>query len=342
MKTRSKLLLAAVSLLTVSVAATATSAYAWYTANRHVEAKVNSLGVHSSTGSLNIVHDTSINQTNKTTNGIKESSTENSKSLVYTTDSILTDVSSTGDGTFIKPKWDATGKADAANCVGTYGQEGDAPNKKVTLYGSGEKATKAYGVVSLGVKFTNDGDAGSDDMYLYLDPTVTVEADPSSTKMSSDSVVNSARFSICEVDDTTGAVKSVKLYGNPKSGVTVAGEEGKTKEVNQYVSAASAKSVTLSNIETAKVVDQGNLIGTSNRVTDPTAKENQELSKGFLCKISATNSVRYLITMWVEGTDDDCKFSASGDDSFMVEGLSIGLGFYALTAAPTQNQTPGA
>ena len=39
--------------------------------------------------------------------------------------------------------------------------------------------------------------------------------------------------------------------------------------------------------------------------------------------------------MWVEGTDKDCVFSGNGNDSFMVEGLSISLGFYALTAAPT-------
>ena len=71
MKTRSKLLLAAVSLLTVSVAATATSAYAWYTANRQVEAKVNSLGVHSTTGSLTIEHDTTIKQT-KTDSKLKD------------------------------------------------------------------------------------------------------------------------------------------------------------------------------------------------------------------------------------------------------------------------------
>ena len=54
MKTRSKLLLAAVSLLTVSVAATATSAYAWYTANRQVQASVTQMGVSSTTGSLTI------------------------------------------------------------------------------------------------------------------------------------------------------------------------------------------------------------------------------------------------------------------------------------------------
>ena len=40
MKLRSKLLMAAVSLLTVSVAATATSAYAWYAANRQTNASL--------------------------------------------------------------------------------------------------------------------------------------------------------------------------------------------------------------------------------------------------------------------------------------------------------------
>ena len=56
MKTRSKLLLAAVSLLTVSVAATATSAYAWYTANRQVTANLTQMGVQATSGTLSISH----------------------------------------------------------------------------------------------------------------------------------------------------------------------------------------------------------------------------------------------------------------------------------------------
>ena len=54
MKTRSKLLLAAVSLLTVSVAATATSAYAWYTANRQTKASLTNVEVRSTETSIKV------------------------------------------------------------------------------------------------------------------------------------------------------------------------------------------------------------------------------------------------------------------------------------------------
>ena len=46
--------------------------------------------------------------------------------------------------------------------------------------------------------------------------------------------------------------------------------------------------------------------------------------------------------MWVEGTDEDCVFGESETDSFEVKGLSINLGFYALTTTPTPVQNPGA
>ena len=47
MKLRSKLLLSATCLLTISVAATATSAYAWFTANRQAFVSVTGMSVKS-------------------------------------------------------------------------------------------------------------------------------------------------------------------------------------------------------------------------------------------------------------------------------------------------------
>ncbi|MDY5654601.1 MAG: hypothetical protein SPL24_01400, partial [Bacilli bacterium] len=133
----------------------------------------------------------------------------------------------------------------------------------------------------------------------------------------------------------------VLLYGNPKSKTT---EKEGSNEVNQYVSVESNDTVKFNNTITSTVVDENNLINTSNpsskRVTDPTG--NTTYDKGYLCTIPATKSHRYLITMWVEGTDKDCKFSDTGADSFAVSGLSINLGFYALTTTPTPVQKPGA
>ena len=116
MKLRSKLLLAAVSLLTVSVAATATSAYAWYTANRQVKASFTKMGVSSTTGSLTIARPTgavdsfSLIEGQGKNNPIYQTSEGETPAYTGTLNEVaLTDVSSKGLGDFAKPKFDAKG-----------------------------------------------------------------------------------------------------------------------------------------------------------------------------------------------------------------------------------------
>ena len=172
MKTRSKLLLAAVSLLTVSVAATATSAYAWYTANRQVSAKLNQMAVQATSGTLSISHDTSVGDSFANTSGKVNS---DSKTFALTGDASgmsLTDVSSKGDGTFIKPKFNH--KNDTI--VGEYEQTKETAigQKTVTLSngvsGSPTPAKiTAYGVISLAIKISNSAAEGAGSLDIYID-----------------------------------------------------------------------------------------------------------------------------------------------------------------------------
>ena len=117
MKTRSKLLLAAVSLLTVSVAATATSAYAWYTANRQVEANLNKVTTYADNSSLETELVEGCVDFGEDSSGNNGASSD--KAITYEATKPLSDVSSSGNGSYVKPKWDAKG----TKVVGWYASE---------------------------------------------------------------------------------------------------------------------------------------------------------------------------------------------------------------------------
>lgn len=113
MKLRSKLLMAAVSLLTVSVAATATSAYAWYAANRQTNASLTNVEVRSTETSIQVsLVKEPTNDTKSPDFVVADSSgtgkLPTDKFSISTTKSV-SDVSGIGNGTFVKPYLDAKG-----------------------------------------------------------------------------------------------------------------------------------------------------------------------------------------------------------------------------------------
>ena len=323
MKTRSKLLLAAVSLLTVSVAATATSAYAWYTANRQVSAKLTQMGVQATSGTLSIAH----------AEGVEDSFSDGGVELsnynltATATGKALTDVSSKGDGSFIKPKF----SHDNTTIVGEYGQNGKdvIGQKTVTLsngvVGDPIEKISAYGVISLAITITNSGEsnvAGAIDVYI----------DPTGTNFSSDltSATNSARFSIIEV----GSSNSVYMYCSPTT-TTVEQYNYLKRGDNESISLATLQDTTDGFIQdktSGKLFAKTGVVASSSSTT-------KTKSNGYLCQLDAGSSKTYLITMWVEGTDPDCKVkindstpATSLEDSILVENLSLTLGLYALEA----------
>ncbi len=322
MKTRSKLLLAAVSLLTVSVAATATSAYAWYTANRQVSGKVTQMAVQATSGTLAISHNTTIGDSFS----VDEVALDNDTFALTGNASgkALTDVSSSGDGTFIKPKF----SHDNTTIVGEYAQTGaDTIGQKTVKLSSGvaageSQATEisAYGVISLAITISNSAASGAGSLDIYIDPTTT--------RLTStlDSVQKSARFSILN-----GTDKSLYMYCSPTAD---------SESTYNYISKATGSESTtysestITNDEslqdkgTSKLFAKNSLVSSSSDATK--TKPN-----GYLCTLdtSTNNSKDFIITMWVEGTDKDCVVgNTSLDDSLLVSDLSLSLGLYALEA----------
>ncbi|MDD6226311.1 MAG: hypothetical protein PUB23_00930 [Bacilli bacterium] len=146
MKLRSKLLLAAVSLLTVSVAATATSAYAWFAANRQVQATISNVDVRSTETGIKVELITDTYTDFSKVEGTLDGSSSGEGAYKLTTQKTVSDVSGKGDSTtsFHKPYIDATG----TKAVGAYSTEDAFAN-----------------VYAMELKFTADGEK-SVDLFL--------------------------------------------------------------------------------------------------------------------------------------------------------------------------------
>ena len=306
MKTRSKLLLAAVSLLTVSVAATATSAYAWFTANRQASAGITSMGVQSTAGSLSISH-----KAGSDTFANGEVTLDNSGAkpvLTGKTTQNITDVSSNGNGTFVKPKFDAAGE----NRIGEYGQSTATVKgqKTVTL----TNGLTAYGVVTLAITLTNDGKDGvANKISVYLNPK------NASLTSTNEILQKSARFSIVDLDNSD----TVLFYCSP----TAASETSYT-----YLSTATGNEEAISGPTILDKRDGGFFDANTNMVTTSSTKNNIPANR-YLCDIAAGESHNFLITMWVEGTDTDCKYKSSDDATTTDLGsLNLIIDLYALEA----------
>ena len=305
MKTRSKLLLAAVSLLTVSVAATATSAYAWYTANRQATAGITSMGVQSTAGSLSISH--KANSDTFASGGVDLNTSGEKPVLTGKTVNNITDVSSNGNGTFVKPKFDAAG----TTRIGEYAQPTEITvkgQKTVTL----TNGLNAYGVVTLAITLTNNGTEGvAKTISVYLNPK------NASLKSANEKLQNSARFSIVDSDNSD----AVLFYCSP----TADAEESYT-----YLRTATGNEEAISG---TTILDKSSFFDGNKNMVTTSNSDNNIPANGYLCDIAVGESHNFLITMWVEGTDKDCKY-ASADDATDTDlgSLNLIIDLYALEA----------
>lgn len=362
MKTRSKLLLAAVSLLTVSVAATATSAYAWYTANRQVQASVTQMGVSSTTGNLSIARPTDavdsfslIEGQASVNNPIYQTPNEQIPNYTGTLTGVaLTDVSSRGLGDFAKPKFDASGK----NIIDNYTINPPAdPNTNKTNRG-GEtvtiaKGVKVYGVVTMAFEIKNEtSNDNADDLNVYIKSAYfTTGTSGTSNKAN---VINAARFSIIDLEPKeTDSTTEPYLYCNPTGNETLK-YYSKTKTENYLSNDTSADKTSDTSADDARaetaqeaqdkadwIQDQntGKLFASGHPDVTSPSKANNTKSNGFLCTIPAKASHKFLLTMWIEGTDPQCELDTSdgtndGTKITLETNLSLDISLYALNSAP--------
>ena len=206
MKIKSKLILAATSLLVLSGVAAGTSTYAWYTANRQVSLGITNISAEAQLTSLDMSYDTALNTRNSadgddpfTNNTTAVHPNEFSGSFTKK----LTDVSSQGDHKFIKPIFGA--------------HDTDAPtewwNDENAYLSAPTNAGKDVFFHRFVFTFTASfDDAAKDGVALYLSPTSTV------TEVSDDlnllTVANAVRMSFSTTYVKEGADTEM-IYANP-------------------------------------------------------------------------------------------------------------------------------
>lgn len=317
MKTRSKLLLVAVSLLTVSVAATATSAYAWYTANRQVQANLNNVTTYADNSSLatELVTDCDfIRKTDEDTSINNGATSTTAMNYVAKEGKQLSDVSSSGNGDYVKPKWDAKG----TKVVGWY------------------KPTDAKGYsLKLSMNFWA---TSKNSLYLFVENT-SVFTVPESNGLQKSAAL-SARYSITQTttnaSDSTSTTK-VLAYAAPN-------ETTGTLEYATGTTSASGtpnKSLLADNDEVTTIWDK-TFFGTGTAAKRYSAQqisngtEADARKKGYvivLPGISETKEpqkVQLDFNIWIEGTDNDCSFEFTKDSTTFTASIELALNFYAL------------
>lgn len=284
MKLRSKLLLSATCLLTISVAATATSAYAWFTANRQVYLK--------STASVNT------NVTNLNVKGVTAADGDTASFATalpgtLTSGSVdstvaITDIS--GDGkTFYKPELPADGSTASAMSI-----------KQVS---NGTPTDTNY-YHQFKLEFTQTNTSISTGVFLANESSVDAVSseDTNETKKNS-ALANSIRVSI--------TVGSKTIYWAPNE----------TSIANTFYLAAATPADNKSNVDltkdgnyvnaTSKITNQ--IIGKPKEYNDASASDKKSAATELLETLnSSVTSFTATIRVWAEGMDSDCNNDALG------------------------------
>lgn len=303
MKLRSKLLLSATCLLTISVAATATSAYAWFTANRQAFVSVTGMSVKSDVDEVFI-------QEVKANNSV----TDAAKTVTLEAPGLTTDVS--GDGkTMYKPSFKDV-NASAANSVAVVGSSGTVNDKPVYYFNEFK------------LKFTKENDSVTTGLFFSCKSSITKSG--GSTEGVSDlsgayrvAVLNSDKSAVLAYyapHDTANTLKYVYTADLNQSNNSI-----QTREVN-------ATNIGLKNNYVNNVLDS--TFTTDITDADEPSESKINTLKSYLGTIDKTNGLTLVVRIWCEGTDSDC------DNDYLLDKVDVNLVFNGVTMGP--NVTPGA
>ncbi|MDD6226310.1 MAG: hypothetical protein PUB23_00925 [Bacilli bacterium] len=307
MKLRSKLLLSATCLLTISVAATATSAYAWFTANRQAFVSATNMSVKSGVDEVFI---------SSATTGMSNTNTQAvSGNATY----VGTDVSGTGLHLY-KPSFKEHKENQLESVVNSI-----AEVTTNTASGTGNK-NAFYNEISL--KFTHENTNVKTAIYLSSSSTITKASDNNAT------------------DDTAGAYRvaflnknkdSLLAYYAPNDELTPneEGVGGLSKHISSTsyedgakTSGALSNFVSDTNVTNLKL-NANQLLGkTFTDVTDADKKTNAAPGVGYLGTIDNTNGLEIVVRIWCEGMDSDCNNNSIGSSNSKV---NVNLKFNGVT-----------
>ena len=293
MKLRSKLLLSATCLLTISVAATATSAYAWFISNRQATVAINNATVKTNATNLKI---TGVS----TQNGTVSNPIDN-KSTTITSTVTATDISGNGIK-FYKPRL-------------SPGYNGTT-NYKALKIEEVKPEQNYYHEFSLNFSQTNTGVKTG--VYLGSGSTVKSTKKPDLPK--------AARIAF-----STDNFTNVKLYLAPAGAEqTFFLKKTSDTEVDMKPTLATEVVGAFTEISNFSTDNSGYkysaaLPTTNDDVTDATDKDNKPKSTFYLGELSSSiTTLTVKIRIWFEGMDKNCITDYIADD------LSANLNFYGV------------
>jgi hypothetical protein len=272
MKLKSKLILAASSLLVLSGVAAGTSTYAWFTANQKATVHFDEVGVHNNQGALKIAG-----------------------SVATASGEGLTGGSATA--------------ADALTFTSAEKAAGDGLNKITDVSGNGINFFKADivdGAVTSAAAVTTAFP------YCYeMDLTfTTTNSSAQSVFLSYTSTISNATTKLATEPDIARCVRaaivsgtSVRAYFCPNDTVATGASDNGYK----YISAVSSTTVTYSEYSAMLATGYTQNVLDSTYVADATdATTATKSQKGYIGDITAGGSLEVKLIVWIEGNDADC------------------------------------
>jgi len=318
MKIKNKIILGITSLLVLSGVSAATSTFAWYTANRQVELGVTNVGATAQLSTLNMTYDTEKNTRNAVEGGVDPMTggiPADTTAFAGTFIKDLTDVSSKGNHTFVKPIWGPS--------VDTINNTGTAVGfwKDEDTYQATQNAENSVFYHQLVFTFTVSGDKIVD---LYLSPKSKVTNSGSSIINAADAV----RFSMSSKTGVDGSTDTQMIYANPNG-------DG---ESTYLAGTTDTTATTIGDNPGFGVLEKSSFFAKNKNFTptelyfgDGEAEglvKDDDVTTGFLAQLGpSVTTVDVTVDMWIEGTDTNCKDTDDAD----FEGIfDTNLEFYTL------------
>lgn len=309
MKLRSKLLLSATCLLTISVAATATSAYAWFTANRQAFVSVTNMSVKSGVDKVFI-----------DSSNTEMTQDPNKQAVSGDATYVGTDVSGTGLNLY-KPSFKEHNKTSQLQSV--VNSIADVTENAA----SGVNNKNAF-YNEINLKFTHENNDVTTAIYLSHLSTITKAADNTAT-----GIAGTYRVAFLNKEKT-----SLLAYYAPND--EVAPKDG-VGGLSQHISSTSYREgeITKTSGALSKFVSATNttnlslnanqLLGkTFKDVTDADGKSDSDTGIGYLGTIDNTKGLEIVVRIWCEGMDADCINTNIDNNNSMV---NVNLKFNGVT-----------
>lgn len=309
MKLRSKLLLSATCLLTISVAATATSAYAWFVSNRQAELKLIGADVKTNATNLYIAGTGATGLKDGNTVGFDVYSAADKKTAITAATQstvVATDISGNGVS-FFKPNLapDFTDKNLKASSIVKV-ENNNTANK--------------YYYHQFELTFTQSNVNVTTGVYLSHESTITEKTDGTTD------IEKAVRVAFL---DPTNSADPLLLYWAPY-------EKNTTDESNTmpktYLKAASEDPVNMSDTSDAAVgaineITSAKYLDSSfNKDIDDASTEKNHNSK--LLELTNGDPKTIRVRVWFEGMDSDCTTAITNstiDVNLKFNGVNMGF-----------------